>query len=569
MPVTRDGPAPEETMDDTSAILLGALLGGLGASVLRLPPLVGFLVAGFVLRLLGVEPVPALDVVASLGVTILLFGIGLKIDVRSLLRREVWGTASAHLVVSTAVGAGFLWLLGLLGATLVGADPVKLLLVGFALSFSSTVVVVKVLEDHGTQSSLGGRTAIGILVIQDLAAVVFLAAAEGEPPSPWAVLLVLVVPGALLLRRVLDSVGHGELLPLLGVVLALVPGYALFDALGVKGDLGALVMGMLLATHPRAGELAKSLFAVKDLLLVGFFVAIGLGGLPSPMELGVGMALLLLLPLKAMGFAGLLWLFGFRRRTAVLTGVALANFSEFGLIVISFAPEGMLDPAWVRVVATAVAASFVLSSLPGRHPEYLSRMLRGVLGDRPVERLHPEDRPLDLTGADAVVLGMGRVGRAAHERLRDGYGLRVVGVESSGDRVRRLAARGYEVVEADATDSELWAGRPFCDLTLVVLAMPFHGNNIDVLEQLRANGYEGSVAVVAQHDDDLEEARARGAHTGFQLYDGAGAELADRAAAVAGLVDAGEGGDVEGGGLPGFAVDATTGGEEHGSAPPR
>jgi glutathione-regulated potassium-efflux system ancillary protein KefC len=536
MPVTRhDGRREATAVDDTSAILLGALVGGLGAAALRLPPLVGFLVAGFALRLLGVDPVPTLDVVASLGVTILLFGIGLKVDVRSLLRREVWASASAHLVVSTAVGAGFLWLLGLVGASLVGDDPATLLLIGFALSFSSTVVVVKVLEDHGTQTSLGGRTAIGILVIQDLAAVVFLVVAEGHVPSPWAVLLVLVVPGALLLRRVLDRVGHGELLPLLGVVLALVPGYALFDALGIKGDLGALAMGMLLATHPRSGELAKSLFAVKDLLLVGFFVSIGLGGLPSAAELGVGLALLLLLPLKAMGFAGLLWLFGFRRRTAVLTGVALANFSEFGLIVIALAPEGMLDPSWVRVVATSVAASFVLSSLPGRHPEYLSRMLRGLLRDRPVEQLHPEDRPLDLAGADAVVLGMGRVGRASYDRLHDVFGLRVLGVEASGERCRRLVEEGVDVVEADATDAELWAGRPFADLTLVVLAMPFHGNNLDTLDQLRANGFDGTIAVVAQYDDDLVTARARGAHAGLQLYDGAGAELADRAAAAAGL----------------------------------
>jgi glutathione-regulated potassium-efflux system ancillary protein KefC len=501
----------------------------------RLPPLVGFLVAGFVLRALGVQEVAALDIVAGLGVTILLFGIGLKVDVRGLFRREVVGTATTHLVVTTALGAGFLWLLGLVGVGLVGDDPTKWLLVGFALSFSSTVVVVKVLEDHGTQGSIGGRTAIGILVIQDLAAVVFLAVAEGEPPSPWAVLLVLVVPGAIVLRRLLDAVGHGELLPLLGVVLALVPGYALFDALGVKGDLGALVMGMLLASHPRSGELAKSLFAIKDLLLVGFFVSIGLGGLPSGGELAVGLALLLLLPLKAMGFAALLWLSGFRRRTAVLTGVALANFSEFGLIVLATAPEGLLDPGWLRVVATAVAVSFVLSSLPGRHPEYLSRMLRGVLRDRPLERIHPDDRPLDLSDADAVVLGMGRVGRAAHERLHHDFGLRVIGVEASIERCRRLVEDGLRVVEADATDPELWAGRPFCDVSLVVLAMPFHGNNLDSLDQLRANGFEGTVAVVAQHDDEFAAALEHGAHTGFQLYDGAGAELADRAAAAAGL----------------------------------
>ncbi len=521
-------------MDGAWAILLAALAGGLAASAVRVPPLVGFLVAGFALRALGVEVVPALDLVAGLGVTVLLFGVGLKVDVRSLLGRQVWATAGAHLVVTTAVVAAGLGAVGALGVGIVGGRPGPWFLVGLALSFSSTVVVVKVLEEHGTSRSFGGRTAIGILVVQDVVAVLFLATTEGRPPSPWAVLLVLVVPGALLLRRVLALVGHGELLALFGVVVALVPGYALFDALGVEGDLGALVMGMLLAGHRGADELSKSVFALKDLLLVGFFVDIGLGGLPSVAELVMGLALLLLLPLKAMGFAVLLWLAGLRRRTAVLTGTSLANFSEFGLIVVALAPAGMLDPAWVRVIATAVAGSFVVSALPGRHPEYLSRALRRVLPDRAAERTHPEDRPLDLGGAEAVVLGMGRVGRSAYERLRDGYGLAVTGVETSGERRAQLVARGFDVVEADATDPELWAHRPFGGVSLVVLAMPFHGNNLDALDQLRGNGYEGTVAVVTQHDDDLATALARGAHAGFQLYDGAGAELADRAAAALG-----------------------------------
>lgn len=519
-------------MDGTSAVFVAALLGGLLASALRLPPLVGFLAAGFVLGGAGAEPVPLLEVVADTGVTVLLFGVGLKIDLRTLLRREVWATAGVHMVATTAVAAGGLAAAGLLGAGLVGRDARTWLLVGFALSFSSTVAVVKLLEERGASRSLGGRTAIGILVLQDVAAVIFLASAEGRPPSPWAVLLVLVLPGALVLRRVLATIGHGELLPLFGVVVALVPGYALFDALGVKGDLGALVMGLLLAGHPVAEELSKSLFALKDLLLVGFFVSIGLGGTPTPDELVIALALVLLLPLKAVGFAVLLWWAGLRRRTAVLTGVALANFSEFGLIVLALAPAGLLDPEWVRVVAAAVAVSFVLSALPGRHPEYLSRALRRVLPDRPAAEIHPEDRPLDLGGADAVVLGMGRVGRAAYERLRDGHGLRVVGVETLGERCRHLVSEGLDVVEADATDPELWADRPFCDVSLVVLSMPFHGNNLDALDQLRSNGYAGTVAVVARYDDDLTAALDRGAHTGLQIYDGAGAELADRAAAA-------------------------------------
>lgn len=525
-------------MDDATAILVGALVGGLAAGALRLPPLLGFLAAGFVLDVLGVATVPALDTLADLGVTVLLFGVGLKLDVRTLARREVWVTSTVHLAASTLVVGAVLGVLAVLGLGLAAeADLRALLLVALALSFSSTVFVVKVLEERSASRALGGRTAIGVLVVQDLAAVVFLAVADGEGPSPWALALVLLVPGAWLLRRVLAAVGHDELLPLLGVVLALVPGYALFEAVGLKGDLGALVLGMLLAGHRRAPELSKSLFTLKDLLLVAFFVSIGLGGLPTAGELALALGLLLLLPLKALGFAVLLWACRLRRRTSVLTGVTLANYSEFGLIVVAGAPAGWLGEGWLTVVATAVAASFVVGSLPGRHPEYLVRAVRAVLPDRPRDELHPEDRPLDVGDAQAVILGMGRVGSAAYLRLRDEYGLRVVGLETSSERCERLRRDGVDVVEGDATDPDLWAGQPLHHVPIVLLAMPFHGNNIDTLRQLRASGFEGTVAVVAQYDDDLRQAQRAGAAVGFQLYDGAGAELADRAVVAAGVVD--------------------------------
>ena len=143
-------------MDDTSAILVATLAGGLAASAVRLPPLVGFLAAGFVLRALGVEPVPELALVASLGVTILLFGVGLKVDVRSLLHREVWVTASVHMVATTVVSAALVGTLALAGVALAASGGLtSWLLVGFALSFSSTVFVVKVLEERGWSRSLG------------------------------------------------------------------------------------------------------------------------------------------------------------------------------------------------------------------------------------------------------------------------------------------------------------------------------------------------------------------------------------------------------------------------------
>ncbi len=518
-------------MGETEAILLAALVGGALAVAVRLPPLVGFLGAGFALAPLGVSVTPAVQTVADLGVTILLFGIGLKIDLRSLLRREVLMVSTVHIATSAVMGFLLLGALALIGLDLArSAGPEGWLFVGFALSFSSTVLVVKMLEQRSATRSLSGRTAIGILVVQDVAAVAFIAAAEAKPPSPWAVSLVALVAVAPLLGLALSRLGHDELLPLFGIVLALVPGYWLFETVGIKGDLGALVMGMLLAGSPRSVELAKSLFTLKDLLLVGFFVSIGLGGVPTPSELFVAVLLLGLLPVQALVFAGLFWMARMRRRTSVLTAGVLTNFSEFALIVAVAAPDEVLGEEWVTVLGTAVAMSFVLSTVvTSAAGELLARAARRVLPDRPVADLHPDDRPLDLRGYDAVVLGMGRVGRGAYDRLREEYGLRVLGIESAVDRCHRLAGDGYDVVEGDATDPELWTGAAAHEVSMVLLAMPFHGNNMAVLERLRAHDFTGTVALVAQYDDDLRHAARQGADAGFQIYDGAGTELADRA----------------------------------------
>ena len=136
-------------------------LGGLAMAV-RLPPLVGFLAAGFVINALNVEDVPQLDVLADLGVTLLLFAIGLKLDVRILLRREVWLTTSVHMLFSVVFGGAAMWLGAVAGVAMLSGQSVQTIaLLAFALSFSSTVFVVKVLEERGESHALYGRVASG------------------------------------------------------------------------------------------------------------------------------------------------------------------------------------------------------------------------------------------------------------------------------------------------------------------------------------------------------------------------------------------------------------------------
>lgn len=139
----------------------------------------------------------------------------------------------------------------------------------------------------------------------------------------------------------------------------------------------------------------------------------------------------------------------------------------------------------------------------------------------------------DVGRVDALVLGLGRVGSTTYERLRDEYGLSVVGVEHDQTRVAALEERGFHVVRADATDVEFWARvRRAGHVKVAVLAMPFHKANLIALARLQAAGFEGRVAAIARYDDDVEELRRQGADAVFHLYGAAGAELADQAAEV-------------------------------------
>jgi predicted Kef-type K+ transport protein len=507
-------------------------LGGL-AMALRLPPLVGFLAAGFVINALDVGVVPELDVAADLGVTLLLFAIGLKLDVRILLRREVWLTTSAHMVVSVVLGSIALWLAAVAGAAMLAGQSMQTIaLLAFALSFSSTVFVVKVLEERGESHALYGRVAIGILVMQDIIAVVFLTATSGHLPSPWALTLVGLWPLSRVLRKIWTRLGHGEMQSLFGIVMALVPGYALFTALGLKGDLGALIMGVLLASHPASSELARSLFHIKELLLVGFFVSIGLTGLPDLPSIGVALLMVLLLPFKAAWYVLLLSRLRLRYRSALLAGLSLMNYSEFGLIVVSVGVSaGMLAQVWLVEMSIAVAMSFVVSALFNRRGHLMVEKIAARLPAQDELKLNPEERHGDAGDAEVVVIGMGRVGFAAYQRLTDHYGLRVVGVDYDGPRIRRLAAEGLRVIEGDATDLYFWNQLRRSDsVRIAVLAMPRHGANVTALECLRESGFRGKVAAVARYDDEVQWAKEHGVGIAFNVYAGAGLELADQVA---------------------------------------
>ncbi len=521
-------------MFDAVLLIAIAFAAGVLARLVGLPPLVGYLVAGFALHGFGFQETPLIGKLSELGVTLLLFTIGLKLKLNSLKAPHVWGVASLHMVASVVLLVPLLLSFGALGLPHLDTMDVRpALVLAFALSFSSTVFAVKVLEDKGEMGSLYGTVAIGILIMQDLAAVLFLAFSAGKVPTPWSVLLLAVLFARPVLGWLLDRAGHGELLLLFGLTLG-IGGAELFELFKVKGDLGALLLGVLIAPHAKSGELAKALLGLKDLFLVGFFLSIGLSAVPSLDMVPVVALLLVALLAKGFLFEQLLLGFRLRARTALLGTLALFNYSEFGLIVAAVAASnGWLPPDWLAIIAITLALSFVIASPLNAQSHALYELFSRRLRRQERALRLPVEREIDPGVADAMIVGMGRVGRGAYDTLVRDKGLRPVGVDADPDAVAMHEAAGCNVVQGSATDADFWQRLKLNDghIKLVLLAMPQASENIFAAEHLRKFGFTGTIGAIAKFDDDEERLRSAGVHQVFNLYAEAGSGLAQHVCA--------------------------------------
>ncbi|WP_350431916.1 cation:proton antiporter family protein [Shewanella sp. H8] len=514
------------------AILIITLLCGMLVSRVGLPPLIGYLAAGFVLFTLGIEDtsLPILQQLADLGVTLLLFSIGLKLDLKSLFKAEVWAGSSLHLIGSILFFVPILKLLGFLGIEqLDGFSFNQLMLISFALSFSSTVFAVKVLEDSGDMQSLYGRVAVGILIMQDIFAVVFLTISKGNIPSVWAFGLLLLPLARPLIYKIFDRVGHGEMLVLFGLVMALVVGAWLFEAVGLKPDLGALIIGILLAGHAKSSELAKSIYYFKELFLVAFFLTIGLNGLPTLADIGLAAILVVLIPAKILMFVYLLTRFKLRSRTSLLASFNLGSYSEFGLIVAAVAAhKGWLPPEWLIIIAVALSISFLFAAPFNKSASKIYLRYQAKLKKLERHPLHPEDRQIPIGNPRFLILGMGRIGSGAYDELRSKYTGEILGIEHKQELVDFHRSQDRHVVQGDAGDTDFWLKLERAPhLELVLLAMPNHVGNLFAVQQLKKLNYEGKISAIVQYSEDAESLKDSGVNTVYNLYEAAGAGFAD------------------------------------------
>ncbi len=512
-----------------SVWLLIALAFGLVAQQLRLPPLVGFLLAGFVLNAFGEEGGELLELASRYGVYLLLFTIGLKLRLKDLLEPAIGGGALSHMAIIVALLTGSFLLLGAAGLAFFAGDSwLSAAIAAFALSFSSTVFAVKIFEERGETRTRHAVIAIGILIVQDILAVVFLLFAAQQMPTLWALLLLALPLARPLVNPILKLAGHGEVLVLFGLAMAAL-GAELFGAVGVKPDIGVLVFGLLLAGHEKSVELSKALLGFKDFFLLGFFLSIGFIGLPDWQDVALMTALVVvLLPVKTLLFFWLLTRFNIGARTSMLAAISLGCFSEFGLIV---ANEGyrlnLLSGDWLVLLAVSTAVSFALASVVNARAHELYERFEKVLCGFETKRFRDNAVPPEFGDAEVLIAGMGRVGRGAYRTMRDSYRMKVCGIDTDANKREILKGMGFDVLRGDAEDVDFWRQVIDSRVRLVLLALPTHQDMLKATRLLRKYGFNGRIGAVSRYEDDRVELEQAGVDAAYNYYQEVGTGFAD------------------------------------------
>lgn len=546
--------AQESLFNEVAALLVLAAAVGFVGSLLRQPLIVSFILVGILAgpTFLGVaRSDDQINVLAQLGIAVLLFLVGMKLDLK--LVRELGP-------VALATGLGqvvFTALFGFLIALALGFGAVTSLYIAVALTFSSTIIIVKLLSDRRDIDSLHGRIALGVLIVQDLVvvlAMILLSAigagtrADAAPQEVFRVLVAgMAMLGAVLLfiRFLADPLTTRlartpELLLAFAIALAALLA-AVGETLGFGKELGGLLAGVALASTPWRDSIAARLAPLRDFLLLFFFISLGsrleLDNLaddwPSAVTFSafvlIGKPLLIILVLR---------LLGYRIRTGFLAGVTLAQISEFSLIFIGLAlalghvDEGVLGLVTLVGLITIACSTYMISwsSRLWAIAEPLARRF-----DRPAPREDRETLTEKVPAADVLVLGLGRYGSEIARRL-EARGLSVIGVDFSPAALAAWRAAGGTAVYGDVSDPEFLAHLPVARVRHVVSTVRepasagvSHADGREVLVQaLKDHGFEGSIAVTAVHPGEAERLARTGATLVLEPFTDAAAEAADR-----------------------------------------
>ena len=514
---------------ELAAILVIAGVIGVLALKLRQPLIISYIITGIVAgpAVLGwASGGSEIKLLSSIGIAVLLFVVGLKLDV---------GLIRSVGPVALATGLGqivFTSLFGFLLALGLGFAPVKAIYIAVCLTFSSTIIIVKLLSDKREIDSLHGRIAVGFLVVQDIAVILamilltsFTAAGSGGIAAQGIRLLLVgtafVLGTVATMRWVMPPLlgrlaQNQELLVLFAVAWA-VGLAALADGVGFSKEVGAFLGGVSIASTAYREAIASRLTGLRDFLLLFFFIDLGSGLNLTAAGVQLWPALVLSLfvlvgnPLIVVAIMGVM---GYRRRTGFLAGLTVAQISEFSLILAALGLRlGQIGEAEVSLITLVGVITIALSTYMILGSDQLYVWLQGPL--RIFQRATPfSELKGSISGpakVDVVLLGLGRYGSAIVRQLRADE-LSILGIDFDPQALRLAAAKGLPVQYGDSEDPEFTASLPLSSATVVVSTLPSLESNAAIRHGLESAGFRGHFIATAHDEAEVVKLELIGAN---------------------------------------------------------
>jgi len=484
-----------ELIHDLALSIVMAWLVGVAAYLLRQPLILAYLVAGFVLGPSGLQWVKSeqsINIIAELGLIFMLFMIGLEIDLKKIIRagRVILVTSAVQIVGCFALGLLLFLAIGLP----LGGGHFDALYLAAAVSLSSTVIIVKVLYDKFELDTLPGRITLGVLVLQDLFAILFLAIQPSLNDLQLDVVLLSVVRvGVLLATALLISrftLPHFfqliARLPELVLVGALAWCFAvaeLAEALSLSREMGALIAGVSLSTFPYALDVTAKVTSLRDFFITLFFVALGMT-IPMPTAAVIGLALVVVAFTLASRFLSVFpSLYAMKQglRASLLPAINLAQISEFSLVLIQVGVQsGQTTPEVAGAASTAFVILAVLSTFVMMRSDPITRnaiVMLKRLGLRDLDHRHAdaETDSQEERKRRILILGFYRVASSFLSELERRHAVlleQVCVVDFNPVVYHSLQARGVKVYYGDISHAESLSHAGIADAEIVISSIP-------------------------------------------------------------------------------------------------
>ncbi|MGA1023867.1 MAG: cation:proton antiporter [Aquiluna sp.] len=509
----------ESSFVSVALILALAVAGGAIAKLLRQPVVVSFIVVGILAGPTAfnlVEGAEEIRLFAKFGIAILLFLVGLKLDfhmIRSTGKVALIAGLS-QVAFTAAVGFGL--------AVLFGFETTTALYIAVALTFSSTIIIIKLIGDKRELDTLYGRIAVGILIVQDIlvvAAMVVIVTigtpGEGSVVTDLVVTLassavflgVAAFASRFVLEKVLDWISKSpELTLLFGVAWAIVLA-AISTLIGLSMEIGAFVAGVSLASTAYRESLGARMVSLRDVMLLFFFIELG-ASLTFADALGqlwpaIVLSVFVLVGKPLIVFAIMGWM-GYRSITSFRTGVALAQISEFSLILIALGFSlGQVDSAVLSLVTLVAVFTITVSSYFILYTDKLYSMMQGFMHLFERGKAEAVDEESQSLSFDAIVVGSGRFGTEVISGLISS-GSSVLAVDLDPDALARARELGAETLFGDVGDPDFAKMLPMHQSDTLICTAPDRSTNTLLLGSIKSLGYEGKIYLTALDNQTAE-----------------------------------------------------------------